>query len=870
MSQESGLQTYETALARVGAAMTYPPTPDFTSRVFGELAARTEAGRRGGLSFSPRFALLALAGVVLAACAAAGAYYISGQNWLSSDPRGVQFSEEFELTRLFEASQDESVSVPYIEFASGGEDLFAVADPYSPDAAVVRVPQEPGAAEQEIVRFADLSDPSLWPQRADVENGVAPLCCEGRGMLAATPDGQVFVLASLLEESGEQMAGTPAALIVVRTDGSRQALASLDQLFAESGHDSAVWIGTSISAAVDGEVWLTSRNLGADGEAQFVWLLRDVNGDGDWSDVMVRRFEAPGLDEQTDPAEEDYYPEVRIAADPSAPGELLVNVRRDALTHEVHRLVDDGDFQLVLSTEAPTVATTVAIEPRTVPGENGEAIDELTAAGLSGPARVSRIDDDGEVTDIARAFGNISDIAVSGDGNIYVWAQEVDRPQTLALYELRQLAEGEEPAAGATVVGPATPEATGNVELPSAPGILYSRQQFDPAVQQVLFQPLAGGNPVQVLPGDHNASFCQSPGGRTLAYASDAEVPGELYLYVVREGEPVKATERQVGYWCLSDGFLLLTSDPPVTTPLDPTIVYFPGQGVVDPVIYDIESGEETALPDGVDRWLPSPEGDRILLVTIGDEGESLVSFAVESGESTVLNGPLDDGHQFSSLQWRADSEAVAYIIGPPVHEEREVQPGNYVLHQQDLEGEPEQVYEFEQQLFAPTVEASPSGDWFLAIVNTPVNCPDTVDLEAGSQCDQIELQLINGREGEASTVIANPGYLRDHWAPERDVFVFAEADPNFEDGLDEAFFVMEPGGPPRELLRTEPGSGRCPWCEGGFGWSDDGRYYGLVELGGVISVLDVETGRLTVLVDEPEDISVVAQWRRSPDQEDS
>lgn len=865
MSQYGGLERYEAALVEMGAGMTFPTTPDFASRVFGGMVEETTA-RRGRLGLNPRYALLALAGVVLAACAAAGAYYISGQNWLSSDPRGVQFSDEFELTRVLQAEQGETV--PYLEFAGAGDQLYAVSDPYGPNPAVVRVATEPGSPPAEVVRFAALADPALWPEDADVERGIAPLCCEGRGMLAATPDGEVFVLASLLEESGEQAAGTPAALIVIRPDGSRQRLASLEQLFAESGHDSGTWIGTSIAAAVDGEVWLTSRSLTPEGDAQFTWLLTDPNEDGDWGDVAVRRFELPGLGEPPEPAEENYFPEAKISAIPGQAGELLVHVRRDGTVHEVHRLVADGQFDLLFSTDSGTVATTVMIEPRLLTAGDEETT-ELVAAGLSAPGRLSTIAGDDEVTDIARAFGAINDIAVGGGGEIYVWAQEVDRPTTLSLYRLRQLEEGEEPAAGATVVGAATPVAAAAIAIPGEPGIVYSRQQFDPAVQQILFQPLGGGQPAQLIPGDHAASFCQSPSGETLAYASDAEVPGELYLHVAGDGEaPRKVTESQVGYWCLNDRYLLLTSDPPVTTPLDAELIYFPGQGVIDPRLHNIESGEERPLPESVDRWLPSRDGGRLLLVTIGEEGESLVSYEVESGETTVLLGPLENSQQFSNLQWSPDGDGVAYVTGPPAYEEREVEPGSYVLHSQDPGGEPEAVYEFERQLFPPTVEWSPSGEWFLAQVNTPVDCPEIVDLEAGSQCDQIELQLIEAGSGEASTVTTFPGYLRSFWAPDRDVFVYAQSDPNFEDGLDEAFFVMEPGRQPRELLRTEPGSGRCPWCEGGFGWSPDGRYYGLAELGGVISVLEIETGELTVLVDEPEDITVTAQWLRS-NQED-
>lgn len=159
---EQTLRQLEGALVEMSSGMTFPATPNLAAGIFGELA-RTRHGHnaRGGLR--PRLGALAVVGVALAAgAAAAGAYFISSQTWLSTEPRGVQFSDEFELTRLFEA--DQSQLVPYLDFDSDGESLYAVADPYGDDPAVVRFAGLDGASVQpeRLFSYADLADPALW------------------------------------------------------------------------------------------------------------------------------------------------------------------------------------------------------------------------------------------------------------------------------------------------------------------------------------------------------------------------------------------------------------------------------------------------------------------------------------------------------------------------------------------------------------------------------------------------------------------------------------------------------------------------------------------------------------------------------------
>lgn len=876
------METLETALVAMGSSMSFPETPSFASRVFGEGVATSEARRRGG-RLHPRLGLFAIGGLVLAACAAvAGAYYIGAQTWLSSEPRGVQFSDEFELTKLFTA--DQSSLVPYINFESDGTDLYAVADPYGDEPAVVRFPAGGQTSQPETVfTYGDLADPALWPQGADLGQGISPLCCEGYGLLGAANNGDVFALAATSDEFLDQPRPRSArSLIVVHADGSKESVVDLEALYREVGFGTpgeTVFAG-AISVAAPDRVFFSLARLASGGPAYFVWSLADPNQDGHWDDVVSTRYDLPSLQPQAGPDEDSFQPQVQLVAatpEDAAQGVFLVHARRAEAGHDLYRAqdqnddgdIDDaGEFELIFSGEAASPDATVQFSTRPASLEDG-ATGEIVVSGLTSQNRVARISDDGVVTDIARAFGYINDITATIHGDIFVWAAVVDSPQTLALYQLRQLAAGKEPAASPPAAGP-TSVAPALTPPTSLPAVVYSRRSYEPIREEIITAPLAGAA-TPLIAGEHNGAFCQSPSGQRIVYASDAEVPGEPYLYLHRleSGETVKVTERPVGFYCLSDQHILLMEEAGITSAINLLDVYYPG-ALFPLTLYDIESGEERPLLDEVDRWTPSPAGDRLLYVRNGnedeDQDEGLALLEFESGENLDLDVEIDEGFQLGNLRWPLDGSAVAYTIGPPPFVQEQGDLGDATLYVSTLEGESRAVHRFDQSLNVSRIEWAPSGDWILAESVEPTACDaGTLAVEPEAKCDQANLVLIEVETGDARVVAEHSGYLAGgYWAPDRDEFVFrlSDRDP-FDDAFDESFWVSAPGAQPRELQRAVQGEGRCPWCEGGFGWSPDGRYVGFVELGGIISILDVTTGELRVLVDEPEDVEVRARWWR-------
>ncbi len=93
----------EATLVEMGRGMTYPPTPDLVSPALARLE-RERARPPWWPSLwpaTPRLVLIIVLALVLLACAAAAVYYVSTQTWLSTGPRGVQFTDDFDLVELF-------------------------------------------------------------------------------------------------------------------------------------------------------------------------------------------------------------------------------------------------------------------------------------------------------------------------------------------------------------------------------------------------------------------------------------------------------------------------------------------------------------------------------------------------------------------------------------------------------------------------------------------------------------------------------------------------------------------------------------------------------------------------------------------------
>jgi len=156
------LDRLEAALVEMGQGMTYPATPNFAPVV---LAARERAE-----PFRPRLApraptlrLVVLIAIGLALLAAAGsaAYYVSVNTWLSAGPRGVQFTNDFELVELFRAEPGAQYS--HLTIGPDGKEIYAVRLQH------VGSPGEPGGEELDLEKTGIVRVRGLQEERVQTD-----------------------------------------------------------------------------------------------------------------------------------------------------------------------------------------------------------------------------------------------------------------------------------------------------------------------------------------------------------------------------------------------------------------------------------------------------------------------------------------------------------------------------------------------------------------------------------------------------------------------------------------------------------------------------------------------------------------------------
>ncbi len=478
MRQNGGVERLEAALVEMGQGMTYPATPNFEPPVLAGLE-RVKGRWPRRLAFprvlTPRLILIIAIALALLAAVAAGAY-VSFQTWLSAGPRGVQFTNDFELVELFRDNDPRTV---YQELAIGpeGKEIYAIrffgqeeaelSDPQ--ETAIVRMSglQEERVQIEVVLRFSDLKDPALWDPDMNLPGIILPELVP-----PAAINGDLFLLASAwadtqLPEGEHRPEGPPAgtSVIVRHPDGMLQKVLTVRELVDAGLLDAAApdrIFHRAVVASAPDRLWLqfiTLQDVGPGFQKiirRFIYEIEDPNGDGDWSDRTVVPLSLP--DFVAEEQRPDCCPFSGLVAEPTLGGEdrsgsflLLMSTPFPEREHRIYRVsdrnsdgdaLDGGEFDLLFSgVPASRDVDALVVAPRIVVREGKVVLRELVISAFTTQTRVSRITETGEVIDIARAFDFILDVVADAEGNIYVWAFPPDGGPGPALYKLKPVTE---------------------------------------------------------------------------------------------------------------------------------------------------------------------------------------------------------------------------------------------------------------------------------------------------------------------------------------------------------------------------------------------------------------------------------------------
>ena len=484
MRQYGGTERLEAALVEMGQGMTYPATPNFEPAVLAGLErVRGPWPRR--LPFprvlTPRLALIIVVALALLAAAATAAY-VGVQTWLSAGPRGVQFTNDFELVELF---RDDDPRSFYQELAIGpeGKEIYAIrffgqeeAELHDPqETAIVRMSglQEERVQIEPVVKFSDLKDPALWDPDMELPGIVLPgPLFTHAAPLSVASNGDLFLVAEARAnaqlpevEFGSEAPPAGTSVIVRHPDGMLQkVLTVLELVDAGVLHAAAAdqVLDVAVVASAPDRLWLQLITLErVEGQPtvvrRMIYEVQDPNGNGDWSDRTVTPLSLPAfVAEEQRP---DCCPFSGLVAEPTLGGEdrsrsflLLMSTPFPEREHRIYRVsdqnsdgdaLDGGEFVLLFSgVPASQDVDALVVAPRIVMRDGKVVLRELVISAFTTQTRVSRITETGEVIDIARAFGSILDVVADAEGNIYVWAFPPDGGPGPVLYKLKPVPEG--------------------------------------------------------------------------------------------------------------------------------------------------------------------------------------------------------------------------------------------------------------------------------------------------------------------------------------------------------------------------------------------------------------------------------------------
>jgi len=886
MRRYGELERLEAALAALSQGIAHPATPDFAPAVLSQLERSADLPpRRGAVMAAPRHRLIVVVaiGLALLAVAAAAAYYVSVRTWLSAGPRGVQFTNDFGLVELFRAEPQAEYHELTVD--SAGDRAVAVRlyhanfsreDPELDQAqsGIVEISglREENAQASVLVTPGALKDPALWDPGIDLSGFVFPECCGlPANRLSAASNGDLFFLATASAATTfQQFFGSPpsgTSLIVRHADGALQKVLTVRELvdaglLPEAASNQRV--ETALAASAPDRLWLLVNPPSvpvAAGEPVFrgIYEVTDPNGDGNWSDRTIAALSLPpsaGV-EGARAGEGWFLP--RVAAEPSVGDEdrsrsFLLEMQSYAGELRIYRVSDydnngdalgTGEFELLFSGVPSSQDADHALASRTVTNDAKIALKELIVSSFTTQTRVSRITETGEVIDIARAFSSIDAVGADTDGNIYAWAMPPDGSDASVLYRLKpQDASASAGIPAGDAAAAASPQSTTEAITPGVPRIAFGKQVAGPGERGSSEISLVGADGTglsRLVPGEHNFLGTRSPRGSRMVYWSDEEVPNEQFTYAanVDGSNPAKLMEKPTDLFCWpsEDSLILNLQDGNSNTPS----------------LYDLTSGRAVKqleeLKDVANVAWPACTAERHQVVFVGGIDfsqrppagkERLEVFDLDTGERHELEAPLSD-RSYVDLGWSPDGRQLAYIVGPPRFEPRSNTGGPYDLYVRDFpEGQPRLLYHSETGL--QTFTWSPSGGLLLVSLASGKACSQEEARARGQDfCDvQRQLILVNVKSGEAAQVVSGEFFFAS-WSPTDDTLVYATK---------QGVYLVAPGGEATQLASANGTD--CPFClPASFGWSPDGRYLGVYDVGGTLAVLDKATGATRTLLHE-------------------
>ena len=893
------------------------PRPEFAetllSRLLVELRAPAAASARPRRSLRPswfllraphrlRLVLVAIALLLLLA-GIATAMYVGVHAWVSSSPRGVQFTSDYRLATVFAPPpadtrwrpRDSNLAWWSPSLGPGGHDVYVIR-------AIHRAPLGPrGQRLPELMRikdvdrgtrlratrvldFRDLTQPGwragsvtgwdLWPWAAP---------------LSVASNGDVF-----LGVSGQDVPTKPAArgglgnllLFVVHVDGSRQRILAAGELIRsgvfpadpDARGSANGFMNWGIAASAPDRVWIQLDPWEGNGPQRLVKVI-DPNADGDWSDRVVRRVVLPAslpfAERPTKPF--TWFPEWRwqLAAEQSLPGDdrsrsVLAGAVGRGGEFRIYRIADrneDGDAldpgEVRLLFARRDVGGSPRLAPRVITGERVTR-REIAVAGLTGEDRISLVAAPGAVRDVARSFRSDGlaplTVLAGPKGTLFPVASVARRDQRAAwvVYRLKPVVAGK----GIGVVGvPVAPGPAARITLPPSMPTGVPRLMFEVegADRGESFTIGADGRGLRrLVPGVHVRGTCQSADGRQVIYASDADVPTEFFTYIASGGgRSTKVFERHEDVLCpFSTRWLLLTRPNG-------------GEGGTRLVRHDLRSGREIEVAD--DLSFPELSPDGTMLVATGGltwrawnvtGRQTLELLDLETLERRRLAGPHGTA-EFGPSSWSPDGTRIAYYTGAygrgrwtwsSIRHQlvlwvRDVATGSPMLRLPiSGGGRPSLSWSadgtrllvcIEDRGWQPACPAGPGEPGAIDVPHTPGR-----------------LLLVDLRRGGAR-VVARGRFTFAGWAPSGETFAYATRGELFVGTA--AGGIRRLAAVPGPHWRYADGSGR-PW----LGWSPDGGYIGLSvgrERG--IPVVDVRTSRLLVLRPFGRADYVNVQWWR-------
>lgn len=911
MSIERSILRLEAALYEVGRTITYPAMPDPTAAILAAVAER-EARRAWPAVRVGRPLLVAILIVLVLAGVVAAAYLIS-TTWLSTGPRGVQFSDEFAFAEVY---RDGGLpvdpgplpqSVYYADFAIShdGSAIYAVRMPSYPEraATLVRLTglDAPTLQREDVVDYAELTDPALWDAGLDalaVDIGIL-LFNSDDDTFAVAPDGQIFLAAAAYgrhriplpyaeEQEAELRANWPdltdaeieqittrqpilsAALIVVRPDGSRQKVLTIGELvdaglLATDGAEASI----AVAASDVDRLWIKSSPFGDTSAPPALFQVIDPDHDGDWSNRTILPLALPESIPQPaaiprpgdDPGPSWYYQQPTAEVSSSS-----VDRSRSVL---LPMLSTTGEYRIY------------RVRDTNADGDARDASEsELVLSGQPGfgdakwPTVTSRVVVDGGnevlrellVSSLTRST-RLS--RVLEDGSV----RDIARAIAFGPEDVVAEPDGD---IDVVVQGPADADSASTFTIYRLIPVPVGEERGTASAVEESPSPASSAGGLETLtPGEPRIAYTLETYGeeetaQIMVVGADGSGPTELIRGEHNSDFCQSADGSLIGFWsdeevphepfvhvANADG----TGRRKISEDVGAFWCGFSGDAILvkgraetAPIVrHDLATGEETELLSGADRLEASPDGRRYLAAIRGAGGATLEVLDATSGDRRALDGPLPENRTFTSFAWAPDGALVAYAIGPAPTSQGPQTGGPHEIYVADpAGGEPRLMYSLDG--YEPRLSMSADARHLLVWAPSP------------DAADQGPLVLVEVETGEART-LAEDAVFGD-WHPSEPT-TFAYATP-------EALYIATTGGEAREILRVPP-EGICPDCETGgapqgewgwgdwMGWSPDGRYIGLPDFAPVLAVIKVETTELQILTGDVADEAFIfgARWLR-------